>query len=140
VPAAAPVQAPDANPRTGRILLVDDEDEVREPAAHYLRGQGYVVVEAHDGLDALDRFQPGAFDLVVMDLTMPRMNGRQAFAELRTRDAEVPVILCSGYDRENFTGGFTKAAPEGFLQKPYSFAVLGGKVAEVLMTRVGPRT
>jgi len=132
--AAAPGQDPAAGRLKGRILLVEDEDEIREASATDLARHGLTVVEARDGQEALDRFRetPRGFDLVVMDLTMPRMDGRTAFQEIRKLNPDTPVILCSGYDQESFAASFGGEAPTAFVQKPYRPQELRRRVASVI--------
>jgi PAS domain S-box-containing protein len=82
-----------------RVLLVDDEPLVRRATKRLLESGGYEVVEASDGLEAVERFRerPEAFDVVLLDLSMPRMGGEEAFAALRAVRPDVPVVLSSGY-------------------------------------------
>ena len=82
---------------------------------------GFGVVTARDGLEALDRFQEHRKDLclVVMDLTMPRMDGREAFRAMRGLDPAIPVVLSSGFTEQDSLQTFPDGGPAGFLQKPY---------------------
>ncbi len=134
VPAAAPVPVPEESPLACRVLLVDDEEEVREASAMGLQMQGLVVVEARNGLEALNLFRdsPQDFHLVVMDLTMPHMDGRTAFREIRKLDPQVPVILISGFDEGELPEDFDGQRPNAFIQKPYRLSELRRKVAEVM--------
>lgn len=114
------------NPLQGRVLLVDDEADVREATSAMLEALGLQVVMAVDGQDALDRFlaERGAIDLVLLDLTMPRMDGREAFQELRRIQADIPVILYSGYSKHESLGETLAQGFSGFLQKPFQMAEL----------------
>jgi two-component system, cell cycle sensor histidine kinase and response regulator CckA len=105
----------------GTILLVDDEPAVLASTAAMLLELGYRVIEAQDGLEALDRFQQAAEEiaLVLLDLTMPRMNGHETLHQLQKIKPDVKVILCSGYHeqeamKETRLGDFV-----GFLHKPF---------------------
>jgi PAS domain S-box-containing protein len=111
---------------SGRILLVDDEAEVRQVAGHMLRHIGFDVVEAVDGREAVDRFRedPAGVDCVLLDLTMPRMGGEEAFRELRRIRRNVRVILSSGYNEQEVTQRFAGKGHAGFVQKPYTLARL----------------
>ena len=120
--------------RNGTVLVADDENDVREVVGAMLRSLGYGVIEARDGVDALEifRVRRGEIDLVLIDLKMPGMTGDRAFAEMRRIFPAVRGILASGYDesgriRELLAEGFG-----GFLQKPFRRDELGRKVEEVL--------
>jgi PAS domain S-box-containing protein len=118
----------------GRVLLVDDEVEVRASTEGMLEMLGFEVATAADGQEGLERFEsPGSnFDLVLLDLTMPRMDGREAFRQLRRIRPNLPVILSSGYSeheslQETLSQGFA-----GFLQKPFLLADLRRLIQQVL--------
>ncbi|HNX30747.1 MAG TPA: PAS domain-containing protein [Holophaga sp.] len=104
-----------------KILVVDDEAEVRKATAAMLEIMGLQVATAVDGPDALERFaaEDGHFDLVLLDLTMPRMDGRETFRELKRIRADVPVILCSGYSEHDAVQENRKEGFAGFLPKPF---------------------
>ncbi|BDU76625.1 hybrid sensor histidine kinase/response regulator [Mesoterricola sediminis] len=114
----------------GRVLLVDDEEIILESTGAVLASLGFEVVAARDGQEALEAFSaPGAdWALVLMDLTMPRMDGATAFRAMRDLKPGVPVILSSGYDRQALEG----AQPAAFVQKPYRVKELGALVRDVL--------
>jgi two-component system cell cycle sensor histidine kinase/response regulator CckA len=81
------------------ILLVDDEPMVRELGTEILRTYGYRIISAADGVEALDTFKRRRteIDLVILDLLMPKMSGRETFDRLREMDSEVAILICSGY-------------------------------------------
>ena len=124
----------DAWEGSGVILVVDDEDTVRDVARRILERSGYTVVTAADGREALDAFQAhaGAIEAVLLDMTMPHMDGAETFTELQRRHGDVRVILTTGYSEQEATTGFNGGGPAGFLQKPYRAATLLAKVREVL--------
>jgi len=136
VPEPAPEPLPSVPGPTGNILVVDDEPDVRETVAELLGSLGYRTLEARDGLDALERFEADGPDiaLVIMDLTMPRMDGREAVARMRLLDPEVRVILCSGFNEADATRGFPEVHHSGFLQKPFTFQNLKDAVRMALAT------
>ena len=106
---------------SGKTLLVDDETVILEITHAALGALGFEVVTAGDGLEALQIFKksPYDFDLVLMDVTMPRMDGMEAFDAMRRVRPDVPVILTSGYsDLESLQGPLGQGLA-GFLQKPY---------------------
>lgn len=144
---AAPASEHEVIDRGPRVLVVDDEELVLSVAQRSLQGAGFQVALARDGLEALEliRRAPEPFDLVILDLTMPRMGGVETFAELRRVDAEIPVILSSGYSLREATARFSSEGLAGFLQKPYRPSSLRGLVQETLAhhgtrskTREGP--
>ena len=104
----------------GTILVVDDEDEVRVMAARMLERLGFGVLEARSGGEAVDIYRRSdqAVDCVLLDLTMPGMDGEQTFRALRRLDEGVKVILSSGYDEPD-EARFQGRGPAAFLQKPY---------------------
>jgi PAS domain S-box-containing protein len=117
--------------RGERVLFVDDEPMIRELAGTVLSQLGYDATVASDGAEAVERFRAarGEFDLVVLDLTMPTMSGREALGQIRALGPEVPVILASGYsaDRVDLRGEAVQ-----FLDKPFSPSDLAKAVRQVL--------
>ena len=105
----------------GWILVVDDEAVVREVAREVLEDAGYRVMEASDGDEGVSIFRAHLQDisLVLLDLTMPRMNGTEVFAAMRDLRGDVPVLLSSGYSEQEAMRRFGRQGPAGFLQKPY---------------------
>ncbi len=105
----------------GLILVVDDEVVVRELATEALQSVGFNVLTAQDGAEAVIMFRQHAKDVraVILDLTMPNMDGLEAFSELRRIRANVPVILSSGYNEQDATERFAGKGLAGFLHKPY---------------------
>ena len=122
---------------TGTILLVDDESAVRRPLRQALGLCGYSVMEACDGLEALrHQARPeSAIDLVILDVKMPGMSGWDVLAELKRRAPRLPVILTSGYTKEDSTPPADAATPDGYLPKPYDLSELIGQVRLLLKPR-----
>jgi two-component system cell cycle sensor histidine kinase/response regulator CckA len=118
---------------TGRVLLVEDEIEVRQFAVRALKRQGYQVLEAADGVEALDVMaaNEGMIDIVVSDVVMPEMDGPALFKELRTRNPSLKVIFVSGYPNEAFRESMG-SDDFAFLPKPFSLPQLAAKVKEEL--------
>ena len=104
-----------------RLLLVDDEEIVREMVKEVLEAEGHHVVCAADGAAAIDLFGDRSRDIdaVLLDLSMPGLSGEETYACLREIDPGVRVILSSGYDRDEATRRFGGQGPLGFIQKPY---------------------
>ncbi len=120
----------------GTILLVDDEESLIALGARMLEHLGFTVLTAQDGLQAVERYRERGkeIDLVLMDLTMPNMDGSQAFDELRRLNPEVRVVLASGYSHEDVASRFAEKGVAGVLQKPYTLAKLRDSLAGVMPT------
>lgn len=118
----------------GLILVVDDESVLRESTAELLQELGYRVETAANGLEALEyyRAHPGQVALVLMDMTMPVMGGKEAFMAIRELDPQAKVVLTSGYSEQDVTQSFRNRELVAFLPKPYRMAdlakVVGGAV------------
>ncbi|MBM9537527.1 hybrid sensor histidine kinase/response regulator [Desulfobulbus alkaliphilus] len=108
------------------ILVVDDEDMVRDFCVEVLRHMGYETLEAVDGVEAVRLFRARARDIacVFLDLMMPNLDGMATFTELQRIRPGVPVILCSGFSSQEATARFHGPKPDGFLQKPYNLRQL----------------
>ncbi len=121
------------------ILLIDDEVVVRGVAAGVLKHHGYKILTASDGIEGLEVIEanPGKIDLVLLDLTMPRLSGRDTFRRIRDEFGDLPVVVCSGYlvDLDEFALE-AGARPNGFVQKPYSVNDLAMCIRDVLDARV----
>ena len=112
--------------RKGTVLVVDDEESVRDVARRMLARIGYHVVTAVDGDDALRAFDEHASSIVaiVLDLTMPHRGGAEVLAELRRRHVDVPVVLASGYTSQAIEPRAVGSTPQIFVQKPFVTAEL----------------
>jgi len=106
----------------GAVLIVDDEETIREVAAMMLEGIGFSIFTAENGLDALEIYRRHQHEIVgvLMDMTMPKMDGKACFRELRRMNADVKVILSSGYNEQDATSRFVGQGLAGFIQKPYA--------------------
>ena len=108
--------------RRRTILFIEDEDTLRLSIAKLLRKRDFDVIEAPDGPAALEIFRnadPGAIDIVLLDVTMPGMDGREVFDELRRIRPDAHVILCTAYSRETVIAEFGDRLIDGFVRKPY---------------------
>jgi PAS domain S-box len=129
-----PPAPPETLVGTGRILVVDDEDAVRQTAALILERFGFTVVSAANGREGVDLFArtPADFRLVLMDLTMPVLDGIEAFNEIHGLSPDTPVILMSGYNRHESAERFAGRGLAGFVQKPFEATRLAETIAAVL--------
>ncbi len=131
----APAPGPAAGWRgRGTVLLAEDEEQVRSVTVGMLEGLGLRVLEAADGEEAAEiyRRRGPEIDLVLLDLTMPRLDGGEVFREIRRIDPGAKVVICSGYSEDDLARRFDRLAPAGILQKPYSLARLSGLLAGLL--------
>jgi len=110
---------------TGTVLLVDDEEAVRSIGSEMLKELGFSVITANDGRQALEVFKnQNDIACVILDLTMPHMDGEQCFRELRRLDSGVKVIISSGYNEYEVSQKFAGKGLAGFIQKPYKLSAL----------------
>lgn len=111
---------------SGTVLLVDDEERVRAVAKRMLEKFGFDVLTAADGKEALEVFRAhrAAIKLVLLDLTMPEMDGQETLRRLRAIDTAVPVVISSGYNAQNVTRRFVGREVAAFIQKPYRLSEL----------------
>ncbi|HEX9078676.1 MAG TPA: PAS domain S-box protein [Desulfuromonadaceae bacterium] len=121
---------------TGTVLLVDDEEAIRTLGREMLLELGFDVLTAGNGREALEIFHPKKDEIVcvILDLTMPLMDGEETFRELRRIRPDARVVLSSGYNELEVTRKFVGTGLAGFIQKPYKLAALGQKLREVIET------
>jgi signal transduction histidine kinase/CheY-like chemotaxis protein len=119
---------------SGTILVVDDEEAVRQVVRKTLEHYGYRVLLAKNGGEAIDVFkrEPSQISLVILDLSMPGMSGNETLPELRRIRPEVKVLVSSGYTEDETMSLFTGQRVSGFLQKPYIFTRLAEKIRAAL--------
>ncbi|HTS31213.1 MAG TPA: response regulator [Bryobacteraceae bacterium] len=125
---------PPGNTKPGRILLVDDEEIVRNTTRAALEHAGHSVAVASGGLEALERLSaaPDSFSLVLLDLSMPELDGEQTLEALRLINSGLPVVICSGYSEMEVKTRFQGKAVNGFLRKPFNVRTLQETVSQVL--------
>ena len=126
----------DGQPEQGQetILLVEDDDTFRQIGTECLRELGYSVVSARDGIEAVELFSVmrDEVDLVILDLTMPRMNGRDALARMREMVPEVKVLVTSGHDGDQEVRDVMALGACGFIAKPYRLDGMGRAIRAAL--------
>jgi CheY-like chemotaxis protein len=122
----------------GRILLMDDDEVVRQVGAQMLTFLGYEVAESCDGEEALQKYEEALksaipFDAVILDLTIPgRMGGKEAITRLLALDPQVKAIVSSGYSNDPIMAEFPKYGFSGVVPKPYSLEKLGSTVKSLI--------
>jgi CheY-like chemotaxis protein len=118
----------------GTVLVVDDEETIREVGAIMLGEMGFAVLTAADGEEGVEMYRKHADEIVavLLDMTMPKMGGEEAFREMRRIDPKVKVILSSGYNEQDATQRFAGKGLDGFVQKPYASQALQAKMREVM--------
>ena len=113
--------------------MVDDEENVRRVAVKMVEQLGFNAVQAGDGREGLMRFtETEGIVAVLMDLTMPRMDGAETFRELRLIRPDVKVLLMSGFNEQEAINRFTGKGLAGFLQKPFRIEDLQEKLRIIL--------
>ena len=114
-----------------QILVVDDESRMRKLVKDFLQREGYSVLEAGDGMEAMDIFYEQKIDLVILDVMMPRMDGWQTCREIR-RDSTVPIIMLTARSEErDELQGFELGVDE-YISKPFSPKILVSRVGALL--------
>jgi PAS domain S-box-containing protein len=120
---------------SGTVLLVDDEEAVRSIGSEMLGEFGFTVITAVNGQQALEIFSQRHQEIrfILLDLTMPEMDGEVAFRSFRQIDPAVRVIICSGYNEQEVAQKFVGKGLSGFLKKPYSLEKLGQAIQKLTL-------
>jgi len=135
---ASKLSSPDSSRRnwrgSGTILVVDDEESVRTIASRMLELFGFSVLLAMDGRQGLEIYGANheKISAVILDMTMPHLNGEEVFLEMRRIRADAKVLLVSGYNEEEATERFAGKGLNGFLQKPFKPDELRDKLKTIL--------
>jgi DNA-binding response OmpR family regulator len=116
---------------SARILLVDDEQSIQTLLSYPLRKDGYHVTSALDGSEALQRFEEGRFDLVILDLMLPRMGGVEVCRELRSR-SQVPIIMLTAKGSETDKVAGLEVGADDYITKPFSMREFRSRVKAAL--------
>jgi FixJ family two-component response regulator len=119
---------------SGVVLVVDDEPSVRAVTGRALATFGFEVIDAADGQHGLDRFAEREAEIVcvLLDMTMPRMSGEEAFVEMHRRWPHVPIVLMSGYSEGDAAPGIHDRGLAAFIQKPYDIRTLRDTLRQAL--------
>jgi len=123
-----------SQPITGTILVADDEEPIRQVTRMALEMAGFSVVVARDGREAVEVFGQHADDviLVLLDMSMPRMSGEEAFMAIKRMRRDVPVLLSSGFNEQDSTSRLVGRGIAGFIQKPYRPNELVARVRQLV--------
>jgi len=124
----------DARKGSGFILLVDDEDMILDVGSAMIEGMGYRVMQARGGKAGLEMFlkHKTEIDLVILDMIMPDLPGRDVYTCMKQADPEVRVLLSSGYNMDEQAHEIMQSGCRGFIQKPFSIKDLSEKIREIL--------
>ena len=114
-----------------RILLVDDEQSIQTLLSYPLRKDGYHVTSALDGGEALQRFEEGRFDLVILDLMLPRLDGVEVCRQLRSR-SQVPIIMLTAKGDELDKVAGLEMGADDYITKPFSLREFRSRVKAAL--------
>ena len=119
---------------TERILVVDDEAAIRETVGYALRGEGYEVSDAADGEEALEAARGNGFDVLILDLMLPKLSGVEVCRRLRA-ESDVPILLLTAKDSEVDRVLGLEAGADDYVTKPFSMAELVSRVRAILRRR-----
>lgn len=116
------------------ILLVDDEEIVRDVGVQMLEAFGYKVYEAANGQKAVTIFKEkySEIQLVILDMVMPEMGGKEVFEKIKEINPDVKVLLSSGYNADSDAAEIMDKGCNGFIQKPFNMKELSSKINEVI--------
>lgn len=114
-----------------RVLVIEDEEDIQEILKNYLSAEGYEVTLADDGVDGIAKFHGGRFDLVLLDVMMPKIDGFGT-CELIRRESDVPVIMLTALDEEAYQIRGLDLKADDYITKPFSAPVLMRKIAAIL--------
>ncbi|GGS27824.1 response regulator transcription factor [Streptomyces griseoviridis] len=120
-----------------RLLIVEDEKRLALSLAKGLTAEGYAVDVVHDGREGLHRAGEGTYDLVVLDIMLPGMNGYRVCAALRAAGHEVPILMLTAKDGEYDEAEGLDTGADDYLTKPFSYVVLVARIKALLRRRPG---
>ncbi|EPH42714.1 response regulator transcription factor [Streptomyces aurantiacus] len=118
-----------------RLLIVEDEKRLALSLAKGLMAEGYAVDVVHDGVDGLHRATEGTYDLVILDIMLPGMNGYRVCSTLRAAGHDVPILMLTAKDGEYDEAEGLDTGADDYLTKPFSYVVLVARVKALLRRR-----
>ena len=110
-----------------KILIVEDEDMIREGISDYLSDCGYETLQVADGQEALEQFSNHQVALVLLDIQMPKLNGLEVLSEIR-KSSQVPILMLTAFQDEEYKMSAFAALADGYLEKPFSLSLLKVRV------------
>ncbi len=115
-----------------KILIVDDAEFLRMRISKMLIGEGHQVIEAENGLQAVERYKAEQPDVVLMDITMPEMDGLAALKEIKSSDAKAKVVMLTALGQESVVLEAIKSGARDFVVKPFERERVLGAIAKLL--------
>lgn len=132
--ANTPKAAEEIKSGSGTILIIDDESVIQNLAAEILTGSGYQIISAYDGLEGIEKYRTdmNSVNLVLLDLVMPKLSGKEVYFELKKINPAVKIIMCSGFKNDPRIDEVRNHGLKHFIQKPFTYEILANTVWEVL--------
>ena len=119
-----------------KILIVEDDKNIREGVADFLSEFGYNTIEAPDGREALAKFEEQDISLVILDIQIPYINGLEVLKEIR-RQSKLPVLMLTAFSDEEYKIDAYTSLADGYLEKPFSLPVLRARVDSLIERHYG---
>lgn len=119
-----------------KILIVEDDKNIREGVADFLSEFGYNTIEAPDGREALAKFEEQDISLVILDIQIPYINGLEVLKEIRKR-SKLPVLMLTAFSDEEYKIDAYTSLADGYLEKPFSLPVLRARVDSLIERHYG---
>ena len=116
-----------------RLLIVEDEDSLRELYAEELEEEGYEILRAENGKAAVELVKKESFDLIIMDIRMPEMDGIEALGKVISMNKKIPVIIYTAYS--NYKSNFMTWTADAYLTKSSNLDELKDKIKELLLVK-----